>query len=125
ATVSPDLTLYWRRRRMRSTLAFHGDRGAVMQQRNQLLSAIVLLLASALGCGRVNHPAAPASSAVSDQEAWSGESASSRGDLSLTLMDRSSSIEDDAPAKDADTPRLEWKVIYNATLDIVVENITD
>lgn len=96
-----------------------------MQQRNQLLSAIVLLLASALGCGRVNHPAAPASSAVSDQEAWSGGSASSRGDLNLTLVDRSNSIEDDAPAKDADTPRLERKVIYNATLDIVVENITD
>lgn len=89
-----------------------------------LYSVTAILLVSALGCGQAaNESPLAFQGGVAESEA-SGESG---GELNLTVIDRSGSMEmtDDAAAKDAAGPRTERKIIYNATLDLIVADLED
>jgi hypothetical protein len=96
-----------------------------MRRLSYLPTATVILLVSALGCGKESATGLTSYSADSDQVAESVASNSSGGELNLALMQNPGGTEGDAPAKDADAPRLARKIIYNATLDLVVENLAD
>lgn len=87
-------------------------------------NGFVLLLLGAVGCGAEyapdgsNYSAAPSAAVEPD----GGEAS---GDLNLALVQNPEAVAGQAPPGAGEQPRLQRKIIYNATLDLVVEDFTD
>jgi len=89
------------------------------------LGVTVVLLYSAPGCGHANYSESPADAPLF--EAATGLKADTSGDLNLSAAvdDARSAKEGDTAPEPADESQLERKIIYNATLDLVVEDLSD
>lgn len=86
--------------------------------------AIVALAISVLGCGQSNTASYP-DTEMTSAEISDSESSSPDRELNLALAPHSGSRNDGNEAENADGPRLERRIIYRATLELVVENLAD
>jgi hypothetical protein len=83
-------------------------------------TGFVLLLLAAVGCGAGYAPDGSTYSAAPSPAVEAGE-VSSSGDLNLALVQNPAAA-GEAPQGAGEPPRLQRKIIYHATLDLVVED---
>lgn len=82
----------------------------------------IVLITLALGCGQeytgseMSYSVAPTSEAA--------QPGSEGDDFNLALLQDQAGVEEGAPANAGERPRLERRIIYNATLDLVVEGFS-